>query len=128
MAKSNTVTLEKLPQAIKDVLDEYADEINDSIPEVTRAVGRKGLAAIKTSSKVFKGTGEYAKGWRLNVENKRLTSDAIIHNKKLPGLPHLLEHGHANRDGGRTEGKVHIAPVEKILVEEFERKLIDAVK
>ena len=78
--------------------------------------------------KVFKGTGDYAKGWRLTVENKRLTSDAIIHNKKLPGLPHLLEHGHANRDGGRTEGKVHIAPVEKILVEEFERKLINAVK
>lgn len=129
MAKSNEITLEKLPQAISDIFEEYADDITGNILDITEAVGRKGVNLIKTASRAdFKGTGLYAKGWGLNTFNKRLTSTAIISNKKVPGLPHLLEYGHANRNGGRTQGKVHIAPIEKALVEEFERKITNVIK
>ena len=46
-----------------------------------------------------------------------------IYNAKLPGLAHLLEHGHAKVNGGRTAPRVHIAPVEKKLIEEYERNV-----
>lgn len=56
------------------------------------------------------------------MDENRLGVTAIIHNT-TPGLPHLLEKGHANRDGGRTPGRVHIAPVEEELVKLFPREL-----
>ena len=46
---------------------------------------------------------------------------------KVPGLPHLLENGHAKRGGGRVPGKTHIAPVEQELIKQFEEQIEKAV-
>ena len=48
---------------------------------------------------------------------------ATLYNAKVPGLPHLLEHGHAKRGGGRVSGRVHIAPVEEELEKAFTQEL-----
>ena len=69
------------------------------------------------------GTGKYAEGWTSRVETDRLSATGTIYTGKLPGLPHLLEHGHAKRGGGRVPGRVHIAPVEKILESAFMRAI-----
>ena len=127
MAKK--VTLENLGDVISDILDEYADDIAGEIPEITEKIGKAGVQAIRNSSRSsFKGTGKYAKGWNKKVEHKRLWSEVTIYNKSLPGLPHLLEHGHATRGGGRTPGKVHISPVEEKLVQNYEKEIINAIK
>lgn len=121
---NKSVTLEQLPDAIKAILDEYEGEITRNIPEITERVGKEGVKAVRNSAKAkFNGTGKYAKGWRTDIERKRLETNVTIYNAKLPGLPHLLENGHANRNGGRTPGRVHIAPVEEKLVKDFERKI-----
>ena len=123
------VILENLGDAISDILQEYAGEITRNIPEITERVGKEGVKAVRNSSKTkFNGTGKYAKGWRTDVEHKRLSTTVTIYNKTLPGLPHLLEHGHANRGGGRTAGRVHIAPVEEKLVKKFEKEIINELK
>jgi hypothetical protein len=47
----------------------------------------------------------------------------VVYNADAPGLAHLLEHGHANVNGGRTPGRAHIAPVEEMVLEQFEKEL-----
>ena len=128
MARNRTVTIEELPDAISKILKEYEGEINSEMPTIIRKVAQKGVQAMKSSASVFKGTGAYAKGWGYKFEPDRLRPTAKIHNKKLPGLPHLLEYGHANRNGGRTPGKVHIAPVEEKINRELEEKIRHALQ
>ena len=71
----------------------------------------------------FSGTGKYAAGWTSQAKEGRYSSQGIIYNRAKPGLPHLLEHGHAKRGGGRTDGKEHIAPVEQEVIKSFEEAI-----
>lgn len=118
------VTADNLASEIQKILDEYGETVMHDMEEVTKAVAKKGVQALRNSARSsFGGTGEYAKGWTSKIESGRLGTKAILHNAGQPGLPHLLEHGHANRGGGRTPGRVHIAPIEQELIETFEKQM-----
>ena len=117
-------SLEKLDAAIAKVLQEYADDVGQNVDAIAVQMAQKGAASLRAASKSsFGGTGRYAKGWTTTTERSRTGTLATIHNAQTPGLPHLLEHGHANRGGGRTPGRAHIAPVESALVDAFEREV-----
>lgn len=129
MASRRKVTLDTFSTELKKILDEYADEVTENVQEVTKKVARKGAQAVKNESlNTFKDVhlkkGRYGSGWTTTVETGRFSAQGIIYNKKYPGLPHLLEHGHAMRGGGRVLGKAHIAPVEKKIVEMYEKEII----
>lgn len=120
MAK--TIDLEK---EIGKILQQYGDSVTDNIKEVTKKVARAGVKSVKANSQsMFGGTGKYASGWASKVEDGRFSAQGIIYNKSLPGLPHLLENGHAKRGGGRVPGRAHIAPVESELIKQFEDAIV----
>ena len=125
MASNRRITLEQLPAAVDEILKEYTNGITDSLPEITEKVAKKGAKAVQSSAKSKFNGKKYAAGWKTYTEHTRLGATVTIYNSKLPGLPHLLEHGHAKRGGGRVEGRAHIAPVEQKLVKEYERKVIN---
>lgn len=51
-----------------------------------------------------------------------------IHNKTDYQLTHLLEKGHAKRNGGRVNPEVHIRPNEERAVKEFESRIKGAIE
>lgn len=117
------VTMEQLPEAIKEILEQYEGEINRFLPEITEEVGKTGVKALRTSARQKFNGKKYAGGWRSVSERNRYGATVTIYNGRLPGLPHLLEHGHAKRGGGRVDGRAHIEPVEEKLITEFEKKV-----
>lgn len=122
------VTIDNLAEAIGDLLKDYGEDVNDMTAEAVKEVTKLGVKAVKSNAKsTFGGTGKYASGWTSRVESGRMSTQGTIYNRKTPGLPHLLEFGHAKRGGGRVPGRVHIAPVqdeiEKALTKEIEEKL-----
>ena len=120
--------IDKLDQAIAGILDEYGDEVTDNLAEITKRVTKEGAKTAKAEAKgEFRGTGKYAKGWTSTVETGRLSTQGTIYNKDLPGLPHLLEYGHANRGGGRTPGRPHLKAVEQRVVKQFERLVVNTL-
>lgn len=119
---------DKLEDAIRGILEEYAGDIQKNVDEAAVRVGKAGAAALRASSRQsFGGTGKYAKGWKATVEAARTGTKVTLHNT-VPGLPHLLEHGHAKRGGGRVKGIEHIAPVEKEITENFEKAVKEAIR
>lgn len=115
--------IERLQAEIDKILDEYGDNVRDNLDDITKAVGKKGVQALKSNARSsFNGTN-YAGGWKSKAETGRLSTTVTIYNAKLPGLPHLLEHGHAKRGGGRVEGRAHIAPVEREIIDTFEKEI-----
>ena len=107
------VTLDNFDNEIKKILDAYGDNVSENLDVITRQVGQKGAQMLRNESRsAFNRTGKYASGWTSKTERNRLYTSVIIYNR-TPGLPHLLEHGHAKRGGGRTRAISHIAPAEE---------------
>ena len=108
---------------VQKILSEYAGSVKENLDEVTKTVAKKGAQMVRRAAAgAVGGSGKYARGWTSKVESGRFGSSGVIYNKK-PGLPHLLEHGHANRNGGRTPGRPHIAAAAEQIVREFEEEV-----
>lgn len=112
--------------AIPEILSAYAKEVGNDLEDVIKDVAKDAQKSLrKTSPRRPKG-GAYARSWRTQNTGTRIVPGQTVYSTK-PGLPHLLEFGHAKRGGGRTTPQPHIAPVnDKIpdeIIERLERKL-----
>lgn len=121
-AKAKT-PIDKLEITLHNILQEYSGDVLDDIGELAKEFAKKGAQAVRQYARL-EGWGEntgYDTGWTTRYEEGRYSKQGIVFNKDVPGLPHLLEHGHALRGGGRshTDAIPHIAPVEEKISEEF---------
>lgn len=121
MAK--TITPDQFAAQIRGILAEYEGDVQAHVEEVTQKVAKEAAKAVKSAARSAVNGKKYASGWTSQVEVGRLSTQGVVYNKKLPGLPHLLEHGHANRNGGRTPGREHIKPEEEQIIKEFESEV-----
>ena len=123
--------IEQLNKAVMGMLSEYAGEVGENLGKITEEIGKKGRQALRKESreKLQSHSGKYAKGWQVKVEKGRMKTTATIYNEHY-SLPHLLEYAHdvKNRKNGPVLGQTkphpHIEPVEKELVELFEREVL----
>ena len=120
---SRTITPEQFEAAITEILQEYDLQVPEQVLEAVTLVSKQGANLVKSNSGMFGGTGKYRSGWTSTVEPGRLSAKGTIHNSRVPGLPHLLEFGHATRNGKRVSGRTHIAPVEQQIIAQFEQEL-----
>ena len=119
---------DKLAESIEKILNEYRDDVIKDTGKLAKDFAKNGAKAVRDSARsTFGGTGKYANGWTSTYESGRFSSQGIIYNKDVPGLPHLLENGHAKRGGGRVSGKAHIAPVEDKISKEFYKAVKEAI-
>lgn len=100
-----------LRDAINDILTEYGDQAKEAVELACRDTAKDAARELQSAGK-FEGGKEYRKGWTLKVELTRTGATAIVYNKTKPGLSHLLEFGHALRDGGRSTAFNFIAPID----------------
>ena len=121
---SARTSVDQFAVAVNKILEKYGDDVRDNLDDIVKDITKEGVKTLKNQARAaVGGTGKYAAGWTSTVETGRTSAQGTIYNGRLPGLPHLLEHGHANRGGGRTAGRVHIAPVEEELINEFEAQV-----
>ena len=105
------------------VLENYNDDISEVVEKVANKVGKEAVEELKNTSP--KGTRkEYAKGWRLKKDKLGKNRYIVkVHNKTDYQLTHLLEFGHATRNGRRTKAQPHIRPTEEKFSKKFEEEI-----
>lgn len=122
MAKK--VSADRFADEIMKICRQYRENVQDSVGDITKDLAKKGAKEVKARAQsTFGGSGFYAGGWTSRFESGRYSAQGVIYNAKAPGLPHLLEHGHAKRGGGRVPGRAHIAPVEEEILKQFENEV-----
>lgn len=117
---------EELSKVVMNYLKDYKEDIDEEVVEVVDEVTRKAKDELKQTSPRGQGsrTNPYYKGWAVKLSKKRTgVYHKVIWNRTNYQLTHLLEFGHATRNGGRTRAIPHIRPVEEKYNVEFVDKL-----
>ena len=112
---------------LAEALEEYADGVTDGVKEAVSTVGKETAKALRASSP--KRTDSYRKGWRVkNTKENSQEKIVTVHNATDYQLTHLLENGHANRDGTFTPAHKHIKPAEEAAMRSLEEKVKIVIK
>ena len=120
------VSIDQLSDAIMEGLNEYADLAADSVKNAVKKAGDTVKEDINASAPVR--TGKYAKSWRTKTTKETSQSlEVTVYSPSRYMLAHLLENGHAKRNGGRVRAIPHIAPAqehgEELLMQDIENSL-----
>lgn len=122
-----TVEADRFALALNDMLKEVGVKVDDVVPEAARSAAKKGAAEVRKNARSsFGGTGKYASSWSFKSGKEGQESYAEI-GSSMPGLPHLLEKGHATLGGGRVPGREHIAPAADVTFDDFEQELENGI-
>lgn len=127
---SEKTTPDTFAKSLKQFLEIYVEDIGEEVEETANQIGKEAKNELKQESqRLFKGTGKYAQGWTVKKGQKNKSYYAVkIWNKTDYQLTHLLEFGHATRNGGRTRAFPHIRPVEEKYSSEFVKKLENKIR
>jgi hypothetical protein len=104
--------------------------------DIVEKLDAAGDAAIKKLVKLTKSTAPVGNrgSFRKNITSKRLTSDnrgsTYVWYVKTPDsrLTHLLVHGHATKDGGRTKANPFLRNALDVVLPEYENAVKEATK
>lgn len=96
-----------------------------TIEEVQKIVDSVAAEAVDALHSAYPGgTGAYNAGWTSKGKKRGdMYSRVISGQSPTFRLAHLLEHGHAKRNGGRVAGKVHIQPIEAAAIQNLVERL-----
>lgn len=111
---------------VKEILNEYSEDIQNAISNEAQTIAKQGVAELKNTSP--KRTGKYRKGWRVKTKKSRGFVECTIYNATDYQLTHLLEKPHALRNGGTSKPQVHISPVDEKCVNEFKKQVENIIK
>lgn len=121
------IDLDGLEAALGDILDRATEKV----PKAARKAVREGLKKGREewSSNAPAKRGKYAASIKSHmIRDGGDTPSGEIGSPTMPGLPHLLEKGHAKVGGGRVAGIPHIAPAADVAFDETEKLLLEALE
>lgn len=126
----NLIPVDELNRAIMDSLDDYNKEVVDGIKKNTKRAMKDLVANTKATAPV----GKRAKHYRDNIRSKTIieTNYGLTKAWYIKGpdyrLTHLLNDGHALRDGGRYPGTNFLGKAVDAIVPWYLERIEEVIK
>ena len=121
------IQIDQLADTVMRELENYADTTTDGVKAAVKKAANTVKKEISVTAPVR--TGKYAKSWATKTTGENSHAIEItVHSRNRYQLAHLLEHGHAKRNGGRVAARPHIAAAEQHGVEELEREIERSIR
>ena len=128
---SNNIKPEDFQNVVKDYLEDWLEDIEEDVEDTTNDLTKQAVKELKQTSPKGKGSRKepYHKGWTKQKNRRNKCKYTVkIHNKTNYQLTHLLEFGHATRNGKRTKALPHIRPLEEKYNKLYEEKIMTVIK
>lgn len=127
----------QLSEQMEQVLTIYAEDINEKLRTITRESAELLVKETKATAPRGRRKGQYRKniaadysGLRQSAQGLRGQNVRATWYVKAPDyrLTHLLVHGHATSDGGRTRANPFLQNACDKVLPEYERKVQEAIE
>lgn len=122
-------TPDRFAKDMGEILGQFGQQVERKIPDAAERAARHGVERMPShiAWAGIGGTGRYARSWGYRQGRKGQESFVEM-GSSMPGLPHLLEKGHATIGGGRVAGRMHVAHDAEEVFENFERDLREGLE
>ena len=121
------IQIDQLADTVMRELENYAETTTDGVKAAVKKAANTVKKEISATAPVR--TGKYAKSWATKITGENSHAIEItVHSRNRYQLAHLLEHGHAKRNGGRVAARPHIAAAEHRGIEELEREIERSIR
>lgn len=129
MANTNRVEVGELDKAISQTLTLYHKNVNDQINRASENAVKELVKQTKKTAPVG-ARGSFKKSIASKMVENRLGRVVYAWYAKSPDhrLTHLLVHGHATRNGGRTKGDPFLHNAVANVIPEWEKAVEEAIK
>ena len=125
---ASVIPVDAFAAEIASLMSEVNGVVKSNSRKAVQRACRQGKKSVKVNAEglgVHHGTtwARYIAGWSYTTAESGNVYTGEIGNELVPGLPHLIEKGHARVGGGRVQGYEHISPAADKTFKEYERQM-----
>ena len=107
------IDIDEFGVSLEHILSKVESDVKHVTPGAVREGLKVGAREWRKGAPVDRGKYKKSIRWHI-IDNGLDTPSGEIGSPSMPGLPHLLEKGHARVGGGRVPGIPHIAPAAEV--------------